>query len=1019
MAYVFRGIPPRTLQRILDNRSGRIPGRNRTGDRTRARWAVDAYDDRRTVVFDTGQIVSFPQKLQSGSIHDNYLPILDPTGQFSAVTASVVAGVSDSLIFQQANVSTMGPWVEDHVPEQGQTSSYWLTGVALEIGDGFTGQLRDKTIIRKFLQVDTQYQMLSQTASMVYYNGETKTFDLAGAGTGVEVSNPKLSFDQGAYNLAGIKDARLFGPFGNNIISGSNALGDDPNININNLNIQNLSVLQSTIAYSGTLLSEKFAASDQQTFIIDEITEPFLLEKIQIKVPLAIGYDWFEDTTRVIGIHENFIGLVISDCGGPAITVALQRQDSKFRRELICSATIIPQGDAIYEKEYARQVFDDIGVNQDQPTDPEPGQPWTYPKGFLCFATPGTIITPNNGDQFTGSVVLNPDVAISNGFVAQAIREPELLGTSLDKSFVIGINPFGRGMDLRPSGRSYFGKEYTSINRNINVQAPNYEQNISPVPFVRIYNVENSSHSPYVILPNDKFILSVSKYRSILNQFATSSFGNYTTNDTNNAILSGSHDVMLNTGSIELIMYGSLISSQHQYHHGLNQQLTSLSTHESIGAKAFLDQFDVEAPIVFSGSYIDDIITGTLGYDESGVLRNDRGVVASIVGAQYLRASQGPGVNSLPPGVTSSGSLLRGVVMRDESETYYDSLVPNIYETQKIDDGDVWSLSKDPTGIASLGKLNFIHIGSNLPKANTTWEDITGSSWNESFPFEPKYSQLTRIKYDSISGRNTHAVGARAGEYDDTGRFGWLQVAKNYTLSRMTAYDIQFDPDMIDTVAVLANDISVFPTGVLPTNIDVVTKATYGFGNDTQIVYNYLDTDNDGIGDQTAYVKNNSPRWIKPDPLNQASIVPTPPPAYPYLGWLNGANQLPVLFHVYRDVEIEGWKYGLKSAYPTPSRMVFSRNHHGYLRDTLEQRPFTKYVVDGKIEGGPVLVKFTLPDPYDTDSSNLHFEATSSLPYFDGNTRNRTTPTTKFNLVQIPIPGLNNVGQLTINDVLP
>ena len=1019
MAYVFRGTPPRILQRLLDNRSGLLPGRNRTGDRTRARWGVDAYDDRRTVIFDENQIVSFPQKLQSGSIH--YDPLLDPTGQFSQVTASVVAGVSDSLILQSSKTNKLGAWVEDHVPEQGQISDYWLTGTSLAIGEGFTGQLRDKTVIRKFLNVSTQYPMLSQTASMVYYNRETETFDLAGAGTGNEVSNPKVVSGAGYLNVAGIRDARLFGPFGNNIISGSNALGDKFSV-LSDIRIDKLSILQSTIGYSGTLLNANFAASEQQTFVLDDITEPFLLEKIQLKIPLAIGEDWFEDTTRTM-FGDDTYGY---DCGGPAITVALQRQDNQFRRELICSATIIPQGDEIYDRDYARLAYDNSGgtFSQSLPTDPEPGQPWTFPKGFLCFSTPGAVLQQDGNGQYTGSVTLDPTVAVSNGVVSIASRNliAGNTSTAFDNSLVLGINPFGRAMDLRPSGRSYFGKEYTSFNISEKLNSPPYEQNLSPTTFIKIYNVEKSSHSPYVILPNDKFILSVSKYRSILNQYATSSFGDYTNGDRNNAILSGSHDVTLNTGSIEIIMYGSLISSQRQYHHGLNQQLTSFTMNEVIG-ESVLDQFDVESPITFSGSYVDDIITGTLGYDENGVLRNDRGVAGSIVGAHYLIASRSPGVQNLPPNITSSGSLLRGIVLRDETETYYDSFVPSIYETQIIDDGDVWSFSEAldlslTQGVKSIGKLNIVHIGSNLPEANTSWQDITGSSWNESYPFESKYSQLLRYRYDSYSGRNTHAVGPRAGEYDDTGRFGYLQVAKRYTLSRMTHYD---DPanDIIDTVAILANDISPFPTGVLQTNNDIVAKATYGFGNGKQQVFNYVDTDNDGIGDQTAVVKTNCPRWIRPDPLNQSPVVPVPPPVYPYLGWLAGGSQRPVIVNVYRDVEIEGWKYGLKSGYPTSSRMVLSRNHHGYMRDVLEQRPFTKYVVDGKVEASPVYVKFMLPDPHDTDSSNLHYEATSSLPYFDGTPRNRTTPTNKFNLVQIPIPGFNNVGQLTINDVLP
>jgi hypothetical protein len=111
--------------------------------------------------------------------------------------------------------------------------------------------------------------MLSQTASMVYYNRETETFDLAGVGTGFEYSHAKSVTGLGFLNVAGIKDARLFGPFGNNIVSGSDALGKS--LTLPDLYVANdvITKLASNISYSGTLLNSKFSAAEKNGKFLD------------------------------------------------------------------------------------------------------------------------------------------------------------------------------------------------------------------------------------------------------------------------------------------------------------------------------------------------------------------------------------------------------------------------------------------------------------------------------------------------------------------------------------------------------------------------------------------------------------------------------------------------------------------------------------------------------------------------------------------------------------------------------
>ena len=458
-------------------------------------------------------------------------------------------------------------------------------------------------------------------------------------------------------------------------------------------------------------------------------------------------------------------------------------------------------------------------------------------------------------------------------------------------------------------------------------------------------------------------------------------------------MLSGSHDVVLDSGQIELIMYGSLLSGQKQYHHGLNQQLTSLTIHESIGEKTILDQFDVEVPLVFSGSYIDDIISGTLGYDENGILKNDRGVVASIVGAHYLISSTdvtSASTGSLLAGVTSSGSLLRAVVLRDNNETYYDSLVPNMLDIQRIDNGAIYQLND--------AKVNILQMGTATPLIYGGVEISGNTSWHFSFPFQSKYTDVQRTTTVQKGGNSTYGWDKFSGQ----AIANYVRYATGFTISR-TRRESNGSPLAEPVLDVLTSEPTTWDSGSYSSNI--LSKALFGFGRGR------LSTGVDSLTSLSPQrpkgQKDNSPLFISPSFSNVTSG-----PDYGIEGALGGGMYV----NAYRDVEIEGWKYGLKSGFATSPRMVLSRKHHGYLRDTLEQRSFTKYVIEGKTENGPVRVKFTLPNPSDTDSSNLHYEATSSLPYFDGDVRNRTA-FTGYELVQIPIPGQDEFGQIIIDDL--
>lgn len=238
--------------------------------------------------------------------------------------------------------------------------------------------------------------------------------------------------------------------------------------------------------------------------------------------------------------------------------------------------------------------------------------------------------------QFTGSVQLNCTSQISNGllikdaiYVAQAYGggsgDYDAAAAALDQIFnspkwkiprndagyedfgdqgvggngaryrtIMSINNFGRSCSgFEPSGRSILGKEFVTdqgdenyydnpfflyqdqntLSNLKNLVNTNLEGPDSVVYATSLVPKSKSFTSPYLVFPDDRLILSISKSRPVF--FSTLTSHPWT---------SGSiqHDIKLTTGSINITLYGSYVSNGKEYHSGLNQPLDSDAIHEVI-----------------------------------------------------------------------------------------------------------------------------------------------------------------------------------------------------------------------------------------------------------------------------------------------------------------------------------------------------------------------------------------------------------------------------------------------------
>ena len=298
------------------------------------------------------------------------------------------------------------------------------------------------------------------------------------------------------------------------------------------------------------------------------------------------------------------------DFGGPALTFSLfcaRKGEAKSYVDIIASGTITHNFDnvtgSLIEKNNAT------------------GSPVYYsvrPVGFKNFSNPTAVISGTwNGSTHTysGKVRLemhashatgitfarndvwqkHPELAdtinasLSRFALLNLLRSPNLVYADNQHSnkqyfemtgsrvYVQQVCPYARGTSrFESSGNSTLLGPFVPFSIEESVKNPLYTENVntSLVSTVgannwdgtTILSTVDSKVSPYLILPGDKIGISMSKVRPVLEKCSylglagSSGFG-YFYNAFGNYVLTGSHHgVVLNTGSIDITIYGSYVS---------------------------------------------------------------------------------------------------------------------------------------------------------------------------------------------------------------------------------------------------------------------------------------------------------------------------------------------------------------------------------------------------------------------------------------------------------------------------
>lgn len=329
--------------------------------------------------------------------------------------------------------------------------------------------------------------------------------------------------------------------------------------------------------------------------------------------------------------------------------------------------------------------------------------------------------------------------------------------------------------------------------------------------------------------------------------------------------------------------------------------------------------YDVENRFSYYKSYSDNILVGpplpTMG---SSVW--ERGVSGSVVSgseeyktatllSDYAFKKANPFFRSGEP---------RYLRLSSNSQTIKDSITPNIVDIYQTGSWGSGSLTKPDNTISTVAgqSLRLLFSSDRKPifATNSPADRINNIEWEDSYPFEKKYSYvrdsvaiLTPPFYTKFTEKS---VGSGPGYY--VIYFNETSLASSLGF---TIYKTSFN------ILVRISQVYVDQTGSYSAGL---------FNNSSDPIF-FIPTLSSKI------LANRIVFGINHRPLSVNRFVP---------GLQN-------IYEFATGSIIEGWKYGLYNGLPTNFSAVFRQNHFGQFRDMLEQRIYTQTYNNPEI-GGPM-----------------------------------------------------------------
>ena len=792
---------------------------------------------------------------------------------------------------------------------------------------------------------------------------------------------------------------------------------------------------------AGFPLASQFDATGSQLLDMSHhITAPFLVEKMVLNVSGAFGgmaaVDGVEQpflTTFMVLLQRdlNFTGSI-----DPPQEWALYDNDTgEITTKKGDPANYTKDKRIIWTGRVGRYFVSDLGASYAYPTEEALAlaRPGFYSAAEKWLPMPGVYST--KATAFTGSIFIENECRSPS----EALRTTYPVTHNRGAQYTSNLPIFGRSRGGRnlfdlSDGRSFI-RTYPGNKKIKQIDTSLAQSNTKPwapgMPQpdgtkhldVPVWEKE-SLVSPFLLLPGDKIFLMAAQQQ----------WDRLDDNVDGTNSLAGRYATKIAAHPGSLTMFGTHVREDRSVQFELNQPLTSDALHEDIrddlspfGEARCLDQWKVEPRSSYYGSYLDNVITGSMTdprqldkyvwpFTTNVRSRQSSAVDETTAGNPYGYvyfgdASVSAKVTALKrkkmhmPNIT--GSMQRFVRVGDKSQTYYDSTAPSLISyvnkyqmyrdiDQPLLGGDAiylvsheMDMNREPTAIAH-------------PIYNPSTLLVTGNvEWCASYPFE-KMSGIPRIITPAASMRESGvdgtaidtiglissgvigSIGTPGADVANKAGWGtqWPQPG-NKEIALGSAV-----PGQGDKLRLLGSGSIVFMTS-LGEKASYYTsaadywfgKSTFGLGGPSMIMKLFF-----GFGDWHGlpfdYSAAQTLNWIGQPSGSHAYVRAT------YREVTNtGSNDYGVL--------LRGWKYGLYSGLPTHPSAVWRSDTYGQFRDRLEQPLMSRFYNDGRLGEPIVNIQFFNRagdpgvDPETTNSQNLSKFATSSMPYYDNVAKDR------------------------------
>ena len=728
--------PVRVLLQTEDNRTGSYPTVARPGDHDFSGKFPSIFDDTKVVEFGGTENMLYPLGVNSSSpfISGGIASPNILNGIIAPGTAS--AGIAD-LHVRFTPGENISPFDESRVYID-ESIGFYSTGTITGTMAGFTQRLASKESIVIDCNPTTETTVVFSTGTqpnasgydagvnsgLAYYNFESSHWNVVGdltTGSSVDYNNSQVSLRTGSY------------------LAMSPSLYSKVSITPGNIRDFNEGI-GSPIDYAGFPYATKFNATSSQLYNTSaSIDSPFLIEKVTFEFSGSIGTTpWGTSTSPEQNMNSTFMLLLqrenpISEIAESSVdAIAIQAYDGSVyptvttgtQFEVTRDKRIIWYGrigrfssgvgstwtsyDAFREgaNEFIQKSCD-LWI---------PGQPLNYNFGGDNLATSGTFkiesVPQVPSVQYPISVPLS--TRVKDGGPDSIGRESVSFGRKLGGRDLRGQSD-GRSF-IRPfSGEKILSSSIVNNSYNGLLREMHRYQ-------------DESVDSPFLLMPGDRLVLVYANQNMPYELFGEGIASEYS--------LVHYRRTLLSPGAGKLTLYGSYLRDSLPKEGQSNQPLNTDAIHECLQSDIpVYDQWDVEPYVALSGSYVDNVITGSMLARLAGSFEDPIHIPDVRIVKYSVAAGQ----------AGDQGSLQRFVRLTDHSVFAYDSVPPDAVKV--VAQSGAGLLFDTFTGIAVAAPTSEIQDnlgGATLRRADSTWYLRTA--------YEVSSRRFVRSSYSNASG---------------------------------------------------------------------------------------------------------------------------------------------------------------------------------------------------------------------------------------------------------------------------